>query len=46
MKDFECPAGDMACPYFKSGYCMMGTDAINECDEAYYYCGSDNEEED
>ena len=42
-KDFKCPAFDMSCPYFVSGFCMMGEAAKDECDEAWEE-GEDEEE--
>lgn len=41
---FECPSRDFSCPYFKSGICLMGKQALEECDEAMYYYDGDDED--
>ena len=34
-KIFECPAFDFFFFFFKKGFCELGEDAKNECDEAW-----------
>lgn len=47
MKDgfkFLCPCGDWSCPCYKKGACELGENAVNECDDAYYYCNGEDDD--
>lgn len=45
-KEFFCPTEDHSCPYCeKDGLCALGMSAIEECDEAYYFCEDEDGED-